>query len=161
MKEMPLKIMDPSLYNLQKMKKTHINDSPQVELDFAALIRMPVLENLNLRGMRIHVPEKATQAPRNSILKYLDLSNTSISTPEIVNRLKTFNLRELIYLHLNDNQMGTINGLDNLHEHFPSLASITLGGSQMLCSKLDVIQDILDEQKIGLSRYSTNPSSAC
>lgn len=149
-----LTTIDRSLYDMRKLRALKMGYNLEVVLDFEALLRMPALERLDLEGMRFVVPAKVSTATTVSSLTDLRLSGNNISTSDIIDRLKTFNLRNLEKLDLIFNNLCSVSGLDDLHAHFPQLKRLELGSNPMSCSTFDAIADTLNKQSIEMKKYN-------
>lgn len=154
-----LKAIDPSLYDLKHLESLQMSNNANFEVDLGALLRMPALVGIRLERMNVRLPTNTSTAPEVSSLMDLRLNDNDIRSADIVNLLKAFNLRKLETIYLLFNGLCDVNGLENLHEHFPVLNHVELGDNPMECTIFDAIVKTLKAQSIDITKYGTACSS--
>lgn len=144
-----------AFHDCNKLEMLILDNNTIDDISLIAFAKLPKLTYLKLRnsGFRWTEMERrydgrnGEQWPETpSSLKYLDISNNSLTGSDPLIRLRHFSNLEELYVR--DNNLNDLNGIQGIRMDFPKLKAVGVSGNQFVCDKLQLIVENIRAQGV-------------
>ncbi|KAG4067525.1 hypothetical protein HA402_005297 [Bradysia odoriphaga] len=129
-----------AFFNLKSLRAVGFRHSQLKDVDLYAFVKSnPNLQGIYLEESGFQFPSVPTQGePFKNKLRYLYLTNNSISNTNVLEHLDAF--ENLQYLDIAFNNIQQIDGMETIKQKFPKFKSLLYPGNPLECSWIESTQ---------------------